>query len=166
MTRANPANKALVFTDGGARGNPGPAGIGVVLWEDQGPGKGLKQVAAIKTYIGEQTNNFAEYTALITALKKAAALGYKRVECYMDSELVVKQLKGLYKVREKTLKPLASKVLALTNMFSAISFTHIPREKNKEADKLVNQAIDEHLKGGANNGNKRRAGLPERHGLN
>lgn len=138
--------KLLIFTDGGARGNPGPAGIGVVLWEDIGQGQGLKHIENIKAYIGEHTNNFAEYTALITALERALNLGYKIVECYLDSELVVRQLTGKYKVREESLKPMAAKVLALTNKFSSISFTHIRREKNKEADKLVNEAIDEFMK--------------------
>ena len=97
----------------------------------------------LKKYIGKSTNNFAEYTALIVALEEAIAKGHKRARVFMDSELVVKQLNGLYKIREDSLKPLASRVLALTNKFESITFNHIHREKNSEADKLVNAAIDE-----------------------
>ena len=138
-------SKLIIYTDGGARGNPGPAGIGAVFYEDDGAGSQTK-VNEIKKYIGEGTNNFAEYTALITALEYAAELGHKNIQCYLDSELVVKQLNGQYKIREPNLKELASKVLALTNKFQSIKFTHVPREKNHEADKLVNLAIDQELK--------------------
>jgi len=79
---------------------------------------------------------------LITALEQAVTLGYREVQCFLDSELVVRQLNGQYKIREESLKPLAAKVLALTNKFKRYSFTHVPREKNREADKLVNAAID------------------------
>ena len=139
----NTLGRLIINTDGGARGNPGPAGIGAVFYFDDGTGN-QKLIAEIKEYIGEQTNNFAEYTALIKALEKAAELGYERVLCVLDSELVVKQLNGLYKVREETLKPLATKVLSLTNKFKSVTFTHVKREKNKEADRLVNEAIDEY----------------------
>lgn len=135
----------VIFTDGGARGNPGPAGIGIVMYKEDEEGN-RQHLADIKEYIGEGTNNFAEYTALIKGLEEAIAKGHKRVRVFMDSELVVKQLNGLYKVREESLKPLASKVLAMTNKFESISFTHVHREKNKEADKLVNAAIDEAVK--------------------
>ncbi len=134
--------RLVIYTDGGARGNPGPAGIGAVFYMDDGNGN-LKLIAEIKKYIGEQTNNFAEYTALIVALEKAVELGQQRICCFLDSELVVKQLNGLYKVREDSLKPLASKVLALTGKFKNISFNHVKREKNKEADRLVNEILDE-----------------------
>ncbi len=126
-----------IFTDGGARGNPGPAGIGIVFKI------GSKTAAHIKQYIGEHTNNFAEYTALITALEKALELGHKNVRCFLDSELVVRQLNGQYKIKEPSIKILAQKALALTNKFQAVTFSHVPREKNSEADRLVNQAIDE-----------------------
>jgi|SRR5579872_1860292 len=137
--------KLLINTDGGARGNPGPAGIGAVFYSDDGQGNQAK-VGEIKEFIGESTNNFAEYTALIMALEHAAELGYKKIQCFLDSELVVRQLNGQYKVRQESLKPLASKVLALTNKFENVSFSHVPREKNQEADKLVNVAIDQALK--------------------
>ncbi len=137
--------KLVIYTDGGARGNPGPAGIGVVFYKDDGAGNQTR-VDEIKKYIGETTNNFAEYTALVTALERAAELGYKSIQCYLDSELVVRQLTGVYKIKEATLRPLAARVLALTNKFDSITFTHVPREKNAEADKLVNLAIDQAVK--------------------
>ncbi len=132
----------VMYTDGGARGNPGPAGIGVVFYLEDENGKRL-ELETLKEYIGEQTNNFAEYTALIKGLQRASAIGKKIVLCYLDSELVVKQLNGLYKVREESLKPLISEVLKLMHNFKNVTFTHVHREKNVLADKLVNQAIDE-----------------------
>jgi ribonuclease HI len=143
----------LIFTDGGARGNPGPAGIGAVFYEQASTAKKdiaspkikPKKIAEIKKYIGESTNNFAEYTALLTALQRAAEMHYENVQCFLDSELVVRQLNGQYKVREQSLKPLAEKVLKLTNNFKKITFNHVPRDKNAVADKLVNEAIDQRL---------------------
>ncbi|MEK7075867.1 MAG: ribonuclease HI family protein [Patescibacteria group bacterium] len=132
----------VIYTDGGARGNPGPAGIGAVFYLEDEAGKRL-ELEILKEYIGEQTNNFAEYTALIKALQRASEIGKKVVLCYLDSELVVKQLNGLYKVREESLKPLVSEIFKLTHKFTNVSFTHVHREKNVLADKLVNQAIDE-----------------------
>lgn len=134
-------NDLIIYTDGGARGNPGPAGIGAVFQNLQ-----FETIATIKKYIGEQTNNFAEYTALITALEQAQKFGFKNISCYLDSQLVVRQLNGQYKIKEQTLKPLAQKVFDLKNEFDSIKFTHVPREKNSQADKLVNEAIDEHQK--------------------
>lgn len=128
-------NKAIIHSDGGARGNPGPAGIGVVL-EFSGEKKFYKK------YIGETTNNQAEYQALLLGLEKAKSLGAEEVECYLDSELVVKQLKGEYKVKNKELAPLFIKIYNLSQGFKKVSYTHVFREKNKEADKLVNEAID------------------------
>ncbi len=139
------AKRLVVFTDGGARGNPGPAGIGAVFYLEDEFGN-RQHFKNFQEYIGEHTNNYAEYTALIKALEQAAAMGYKNAQCYLDSELVVKQLNGLYKIREESLKPLAAKVLSLTNNFKQIQFTHIHREKNAEADELVNAAIDSIVK--------------------
>ncbi len=136
--------RLVVFTDGGARGNPGPSGIGVVIYLEDEHGN-RKHLENIDKYIGEHTNNFAEYTALITALERAIELEYKSIQCYLDSELVVKQVTGLYKIREVTLQPLAAKVLSLAKNFTQIHFTHVHREKNAEADKLVNNSIDKAL---------------------
>lgn len=134
----------IIFTDGGARGNPGPAGIGAVLYN-----KKKEKVAEISKYLGVATNNQAEYKALIEALKKAKELGAKNIAAFLDSELVVKQLNREYKVKNKDLAPLFLEVYNLSLSFSKISFTHVYREDNKEADKLANKAMDELFLGGA-----------------
>lgn len=130
-------NKAELYTDGGARGNPGPAGIGVVLKR-----KTQNVKRKIKKYIGTATNNQAEYQALIAGLELARREKVDELKVFMDSELIVKQMQGEYRVKNPDLKPLFAQAMALTNKFSAVSFHHIPREKNKAADKLVNEAID------------------------
>jgi ribonuclease HI len=131
-------NKLQIFTDGGARGNPGPAGIGVVIWS------GNELVGRHKKYIGEATNNQAEYKAVILALEEAKKIGAEELEFFLDSELVVKQLNREYKVKDKDLAPLFVQVWNLSLGFKKTTFQHVPREKNKEADKLVNEAIDQH----------------------
>ena len=129
--------KIIIFSDGGARGNPGPAGIGAVLYDSK------KQVLAkISKYIGEATNNQAEYQALITALKKAKELAGQEIDVFLDSELVVKQLNHEYKVKNKELAPLFLEAHNLSLGFSKITFTHVYRENNKEADRLVNEVLD------------------------
>lgn len=130
-------NKIVMYSDGGARGNPGPAAIGVVIYEDGG-----REVQRISAAIGETTNNQAEYKALIEGLKAAASLGAESIVCHLDSELVVKQMQGSYKVKEEGLKPLAAEVIRLMSKFASIKFVHVPREKNKLADQLVNEALD------------------------
>jgi len=130
--------KATLHTDGGARGNPGPAGVGAVLSMN-------KKEQGFKKYIGEATNNQAEYQALILGLEKAKDAGVVEIECYLDSELVVKQLKREYKVKNKDLALLFVKVWNLSNEFKKISYNHIYREDNTKADALVNEAIDEAL---------------------
>lgn len=126
-----------IFSDGGARGNPGPAGIGAVIYNEDN-----KILAQISEYLGVTTNNQAEYRALIAALKKAKELGAQKVECYLDSELVVKQLNREYKVKNKDLAPLFLEIHNLSLAFSNITFSHVRREYNKEADKLANEAMD------------------------
>ena len=128
--------KATLFTDGGARGNPGPAGIGYVITP-----KGKPPVTHGE-YIGTATNNQAEYKALIDGLAHAKKLGVADLDCFLDSELVVKQIRGQYRVKNEDLKPLYQQVLALKESFSTISFAHIPRSKNAAADALVNKALD------------------------
>ncbi len=137
-------NIIKIHTDGGARGNPGPAAIGVVI---EGSGIGKK---TYQEYIGETTNNEAEYRALVLALKKLKQLlgGEKlkdyKIECYADSELMVKQLNGEYKVKEKDIQGFFMEVWNLKlELDVPISFHHIAREQNSEADKLVNQALDQ-----------------------
>jgi len=129
--------KLTIYTDGGARGNPGPAGIGAVIYDEQ-----KNNVAEISEYIGETTNNQAEYRAVIFAIEKAKELGAEELEFYLDSELVVKQLNREYKVKNQGLAPLFVKIYNATLKFKKVSFTHIRRELNKEADKLANLAMD------------------------
>lgn len=128
--------KATLYSDGGARGNPGPAGIGFVLAIETG--------SAIEAgeYIGETTNNQAEYKALIAGMSRAKKEKVRELTCYLDSELVVKQMKGEYRVKEPNLKPLHAEAQGLMTAFEKVSFTHVRREKNRVADRLVNQAID------------------------
>lgn len=136
------SGKILINTDGGAIGNPGPAGIGVII-----RGGGREKEYSEK--IGNATNNEAEYRALIFALKKAKQLFGKNkaksleVECYLDSELVVKQLNGEYKIKEKDLQPLFIEVWNLKIDFKNVKFIHISREENRRADELVKKAIGE-----------------------
>ncbi len=129
--------KLISFTDGGARGNPGPAGIGAVLYDEK-----KKMVAEFSRYLGETTNNQAEYRALIMAIEKAKEQGADELECFLDSELVVKQLNREYKVKNQELAPLFLKIHNLSLGFKKITFHHVPREKNKEADRLANEAMD------------------------
>ncbi len=129
--------KLILNTDGGARGNPGPAGIGVVIRDANG-----MLVSQHHEYIGQATNNVAEYKALILALEESKKRGADQVQINMDSELIVKQMKGLYKIKEPSLKLLAGDVQKLLKEFKEYTFTHVRREFNKDADKLVNLAID------------------------
>lgn len=129
--------KLVIFTDGGARGNPGPAGIGAVLKNEKGD-----IVAEISEYIGETTNNQAEYKAAIFALEKAKEIGAEELDFNLDSELVVKQINREYKVRNKDLAPLFLKIYNLSQGFKKVTWSHVRREYNKEADSLVNLAID------------------------
>lgn len=128
----------ISYTDGGARGNPGPAGIGVVLQN-----KDSETIGEWSEFLGIATNNQAEYKALLLALKQAVALGAIGLECRLDSELVVKQLKGEYKVKHPDLKPLFEQAKSLISQIKNVSFKHIPRELNKQADLLANQAMDQ-----------------------
>ncbi len=130
-------NKIIIHSDGGARGNPGPAGIGAILNDENG-----LVLAKISHYLGETTNNQAEYKALIAGLEKAVELKADEVDCFLDSELVVKQLNREYKVKNAELAPLFLKVHNLSLSFKKITFTHVRRELNKIADELANQAMD------------------------
>jgi len=136
-------SEVIIYTDGGARGNPGPAGAGAVILKD-----GIV-VAEMKKYLGPvQTNNWAEYEAVVLALIKAKELGLTGgIEFRLDSKLVVEQLMGNWKIKEPTLKPQVAKVKALLADFGTVQFGYVPREKNKEADRLVNEAIDEAIEG-------------------
>ncbi len=129
--------KIVVYSDGGARGNPGPAGIGAVLYDID-----KNEIDKISKYIGETTNNQAEYQAMLAGIERAKELGANELICYLDSELVVKQMKREYKVKNKDLAPLFIKAYNFSLGFKSIDFIHIKREKNKIADALVNLAID------------------------
>ncbi len=136
-------NKFIVHTDGGSRGNPGPAAIGVVICNEKD--QVLKEYGE---FIGETTNNEAEYRAVISALKKIKAQWGKEnakkaaVEVYADSELMVKQLNGEYKISHPTTQKFFIELWNLKTDFAKVTFTAVPREQNKQADKMVNQALD------------------------
>jgi len=124
-------------TDGGARGNPGPAGYGVVLKDQSG-----NKVAALNGYLGHQTNNYAEYAALIRALEYAVAHPWKALRVVSDSELLVKQIRGQYQVKNPTLRELHGRAQALIRQLDWFSIEHSLREQNREADQLANEAMD------------------------
>jgi ribonuclease HI len=130
-------NKLIIYTDGGARGNPGPAGIGAIAKNDDN-----EIVFEISEFIGKTTNNQAEYRALVSAIKKAKQLKTEEVDFFLDSELVVRQLNGEYKVKNKDLMPLFLEISNFKKQFKKITFSHVRREFNKEADKLANMAMD------------------------
>lgn len=129
--------KVEIFIDGGARGNPGPAGIGVVILDDGG-----KKIKDISKYIGEATNNIAEYNALLYGLEEALILRADEIRINLDSELVAKQLNGEYRVKDANIRPLFERALNMLKGFKSFEVNHIDREENKEADKLVNKAIN------------------------
>jgi ribonuclease HI len=124
--------------DGASSGNPGPSGYGVVVYDAR-----WKKIDELKGFIGKKTNNVAEYSALLAALRYAESKGAERVKILSDSELLVKQLKGLYKIRSKNLMPLVRQAFILIKKFPHFSISRIPREKNKSADYLARKAIEE-----------------------
>ncbi|MSR85732.1 ribonuclease HI family protein [Candidatus Uhrbacteria bacterium] len=129
----------ILCTDGGARGNPGPAGIGVVI-KDAQTGRNVETHAK---YLGETTNNQAEYQAVIFGLKRCFEMGAKRVDVLADSELLIKQAKGAYKVRNPELGKRFLEMKNLEIQIGHVTYHHVRREKNKEADALANKAMDE-----------------------
>ncbi|MBV8082682.1 MAG: ribonuclease HI family protein [Candidatus Eremiobacteraeota bacterium] len=131
------ASHCVIYTDGGARGNPGPAAAGAVIIADDG-----SITAEISEYLGVATNNVAEYRALLLALARAAETGYRRIDVCMDSELIVRQLNGQYRVKDAKIVPLHAKARHLLRGFDEATVTHVRREQNKEADRLVNAALD------------------------
>jgi ribonuclease HI len=132
-----PAHYLIAHSDGGARGNPGPAGYGVVIKDESG-----KKVAALSEYLGHQTNNFAEYQGLIAALEYALKHGPKALKLISDSELLVRQIKGIYKVKNATLQDLHGRAKELIAQLDWFSIGHALREHNQEADRLANEAMD------------------------
>jgi len=132
-----PEHYLVAHSDGGARGNPGPAGYGVVIQDQAG-----RKVAALSQYLGHQTNNFAEYQGLIAALEYAIEHGPKALRLISDSELLVRQIKGIYKVKNATLQELHGRARELIAQLDWFSIDHALREHNREADDLANQAMD------------------------
>lgn len=126
-----------LFTDGGARGNPGPSAIGAYIFD-----KNDKLITFDGKFLGKATNNEAEYKALILGLETANKEGIKEIDCYLDSELVVKQLNGQYKVKQEHLAKLKEQVQDLVFLFEKIAIHHVPREENKHADRMVNVILD------------------------
>src|SRR6266702_3149469 len=132
-----PAHYLVAHSDGGARGNPGPAGYGVVIQDETG-----RKVAALSEYLGHQTNNFAEYQGLIAALEYAIEHGPKALKLISDSELLVRQIKGIYKVKNAVLKDLHARAKESISQLDWVSIDHALREHNRQADELANQAMD------------------------
>jgi ribonuclease HI len=132
-----------IHADGGSRGNPGPAGAGAMIRDELG-----NSVASVSKSLGVRTNNFAEYEAVILAFEALAKIvpekkrGTTEVAVKMDSELVVKQMRGEYKVKHPVLKEQQARLASLADAFGAVSFTHVPREENSDADALANAAMD------------------------
>lgn len=127
------------WIDGAARGNPGESGIGVLIKKKDG--KVLKEESE---YLGDSyTNNQAEYSALLKSLRVCGELGIDKIEVYSDSSLVVNQMEGKFRVRSSNLKPLYEKAKSLASNFDSVSYNHVPRKENSEADRLANEAIDE-----------------------
>ena len=130
---------AVVFADGGSRGNPGPSGCGAVVKSGSSDGEVL---ASLSKFVGIATNNVAEYTGLLIGLEKALTMGFSEVEVRMDSELIVKQINGQYRCKNEGLIPLFNEVKRLQRQFKKFNIEHVRREYNKEADLLANQAMD------------------------
>ncbi|MBI4437733.1 ribonuclease HI family protein [Candidatus Uhrbacteria bacterium] len=126
-----------IFTDGGSRGNPGPAASGAVIQSASG-----ETITHVSKYLGRTTNNQAEYTAIIIGLKKARELGATTVQVYMDSELACKQLNGEYRVKDPEIAKRFLEIKNVMHDFTRVTFTHVRREKNKEADAIVNRCLD------------------------
>jgi ribonuclease HI len=129
--------RVVVHVDGGARGNPGPAGIGIVITDEAG-----NELVRANDFIGVATNNEAEYHALLLGLKRASQLGAREVEVVNDSQLVARQITGEYRVKKADLKPLHSQAKAALRGFERWEVRSVPREQNEHADELVNDAID------------------------
>lgn len=137
---SQPAAAVKLYADGGSRGNPGPSASGFVLFDQAN-----KVLVDKGVFLGITTNNQAEYTALKLGLEEARALGAQQVEVFMDSMLVVNQMKGVFKVKNRDLWPIHDAIKQLAGQFAHISYTHVPRELNKAADAAVNRALDSEL---------------------
>ena len=136
--------KLRIYTDGGSRGNPGPAASGAVIKSIDGHADG-ETLAHVSKWLGKDTNNQAEYTAIIIGLQRAKTLGGTEIDMVMDSELAVRQLNGIYKVKNPDIAKRFVEVHNLIQNFKKVTFRHVRREFNKEADAVVNKCIDEHV---------------------
>jgi len=134
-------DKLIIYCDGGSRGNPGPAGLGVVIYDEDN-----NVIEEISEFLGVTTNNQAEYKGVLQAIKKAKELKAKELIFYLDSELIVKQMSGEYRVKNKDLLPLYNEIRKYILEFKKVEFNHVRREYNKEADALANKAMDENSK--------------------
>lgn len=132
-----PDDRLIAHVDGGSRGNPGPAGYGVFIEDAK-----KRPIAELSEYLGIKTNNFAEYSGLLAAVRYAREHGYKALEIVSDSELMVRQMNGIYKVKNEGLKPLYQEACAMRRDFDWFKVRHVRREFNKEADGLANAAMD------------------------
>jgi ribonuclease HI len=129
--------RLLIYTDGAARGNPGPAGAGAILRDSDG-----NVLAEVAEPLGHATNNVAEWTAVLLALEEARRLGATHVDLRMDSQLVARQISGVYRVKHPDLKPIHAAVMDHLRVLDGYTVGHVPRELNKDADRLSNVAID------------------------
>ena len=134
---SSPEGYLVAYIDGGARGNPGPAGYGVAVEDEVG-----RPVAELSEFLGRQTNNYAEYAGLLAALNYAFRHGFKALKVFSDSELMVKQINGEYKVSSPALKELHSRAIKMIDQFDYFEIKHVLREKNRDADRLANVAMD------------------------
>lgn len=134
--------KIVAFSDGAARGNPGHAGIGGIVFSDD-----KEILLRVSEYVGERTNNVSEYMAFIVTLERAIQLGPTYLDLKLDSELLVRQLNGQYKVKNQGLAPLYKRSIELLSRCRKYDISHIPREKNRDADRLANEAVDRFLEG-------------------
>jgi ribonuclease HI len=133
-----PKSYVVAYIDGGARGNPGPAGYGAVLEDERG-----QRLAELSEFLGHRTNNHAEYAGLIAVLDYAKREGHTALEVRSDSELLVRQMRGQYKVKSPELRPLYERARELSRGLAWFAIEHVPREKNRDADRLANQAMDQ-----------------------
>ena len=134
-------SKLKIYIDGCSKGNPGKAGAAAVIYDSEG-----RLIQEASRYLGEATNNVAEYSALLLALEEAANLKGRQLQVFSDSELMVRQYNGQYKIKNRTLQKLHIKVRQWVAKFDLVLLSHIPREENREADSLANDAVKEHLR--------------------
>jgi len=151
MKSLGPEDRLIIYIDGASRGNPGRAGAGI--WITNGEGEKISEVSR---YLGHKTNNEAEYWALLLGLREAKRLGGEALQIFTDSELVERQIKGVYRVKDLDLKALHKTVIENLKTFSSFEIESIPREENKEADRLANQAIQRRIAKEKGKGESRR----------